>query len=203
MPPEGNRALEHLLPVAAHQRQCLPLSFGVQKGKNLQQDIGWQALDRALSSLHAVRVCLESASALLSASSTFAVLLTVLAHLSVATHCTQQSFIISVIAAVCERVVVLQRPKRVELLCIASLSKLYLASMRSWSPQAQTACCSRVPPGNTYLYASRSARSASCTRHNCIPANLHNERLIGCCNRRTRRPNLRLTGAARYLQKPP
>ncbi len=94
MAPEGNRALEHLLPVAAHQRQRLPLSFGVQEGKNLQQDIGWQALNRALSSLDTVRVCLESASALLSASSAFAVLLTVLAHLGVAAHCTQPSFII-------------------------------------------------------------------------------------------------------------
>ena len=179
MAPEGNRALEHLLPVAAHQRQCLPLSFGVQEGKNLQQDISWQALDRALSSLHAVRICLEIASTLLSASSAFAVLLAVLAHLSVATHCTQQRFITWVTAAACERVVALQISKWVQLMCIASLSKLYLASMRMQGQQAQTACCSRAPPGSAYLYASRSARSASCMRHNCIPANLQNERLIG------------------------
>ena len=148
MPPEGNRALEHLLPVAAHQRQRLPLSFGAQEGKNLQQNISWQALDRALSSLQAVRVCLESASAFLGASSAFAVLLTILAHLRVAAHCTQQSFMIWVIAAVCERVVMLQRPKRMQLLCIASSSNLYLASMRWWSQQARTACCSHNPPEN-------------------------------------------------------
>ena len=91
MPPQTNRTLQHFLPLAADKGKRLPLHLWCQKGKDVQENVSWQALHAMLASLHTERVSLKYPSAFLCTSTAFAVLLTALAHFAVAPHCNTRS----------------------------------------------------------------------------------------------------------------
>lgn len=88
MLPKSDRALQHLVPLAADKRQNFSVSLEIQEAEHVQQHICRQSLYTAPMCLQvAFLICLEDAPAFLCAGSPFVILFAVFSDLGVTADC--------------------------------------------------------------------------------------------------------------------